>query len=155
MPCADLPGRIQALLRVRRRHADIDQGDVRMKIANAREQRVAVAHLIQDFDVVVGEQPGAPLADQGRVVGDYDAHGIDALTTVPRPGSLSITSRVSSASRRSLNPANPESASTRAPPTPLSATMTRSTPPFRSSSTDASVVDACFTTFVSASATRK
>src|SRR5580765_941985 len=151
MLCPDLASRVQALLRVRRRHSDVDQSDVRTKIANAREQRVAVADLVHDVDVVLREQPGDTLADERCVVGDYDAHGMDARTTVPTPGSLSITSGVSSASSLSRNPASPESAATCAPPTPLSATVTRRTPPSRSNTTDASVADACLTTFVSAS----
>ena len=36
-----------------------------------------------DVDAFVGEQPGQSGAHQHHVVGDYDAHGITALTTDP------------------------------------------------------------------------
>jgi hypothetical protein len=51
---------------VRRRHADVDQSDVRTKIANAREQRVAIADLIHDFDVVLREQSRHPRGSEVR-----------------------------------------------------------------------------------------
>src|SRR3954453_6086327 len=129
MPCADLASGVQAFLRVRRRHADVDKSDVRAKIANAREQRLAVADLVNDVEVVLREQPRDALADEGCVVGDYDAHGMDARMTVPWPGWLSITSVVSRASSLSRSPASPESAATCAPPTPLSVTVTQRGPP--------------------------
>src|SRR5439155_18232291 len=116
---------------------------------------LGVIHLRHDLDVVLREQAGDPLADERCVIGDHGSHGSSAQIVVPCPTGLSIASVASSASRRSRRPARPEPAVMPAPPTPSSATVTRSTPGSRSRSTDAWVGEACLTTFVSASVTTK
>jgi hypothetical protein len=72
---ADLAGRAQSFVRMRRRHPDVDEGDVRAEVADAPEQGICVAHLVDDLDAVFREQASNSFADERCVVGDYDAHG--------------------------------------------------------------------------------
>ena len=88
----DLAGRLQALVRVRRRHPDVDDGDVRPVCGDGGEELVGVGALRDHVDAAFAEQGGEPFADQDRVVGDYDAHGSSAVSVVPRPGGLTISS---------------------------------------------------------------
>ena len=94
-----------------RGHADVDERDVGTLVAHAREQRSGVADLGDDLEPGLGEQPGDALADQRRVVGDHDPHGISALMRRAGAG-LALDDRAcaSSASSRSRRPARPESA---------------------------------------------
>ena len=57
-------------------------------------------------DVVPGvlEQPGEPLAEEGGVLADHDAHGSAASTSVPWPRGLSTWSDPPSAATRSARP---------------------------------------------------
>jgi hypothetical protein len=124
-------------------------------IANAPEERVGVTNLVDDVESVLQEETGNPFADERRVVGDHDPHGIPALRVVPQPAPLSTVSVASSASSRSRRPAKPESAAARAPPIPSSTTATRSVSSSRPSLTVAWEADACLKTLVSPSETRK
>ena len=123
---------------MRRRHPDVDNGDIRTKVVYAREEGIGVTDLGDDFDAVLGEQTREPLADERRVIRDHDSHGNSARIVVPCPGRLSTASVASSASRRSRRPARPEPAVMRAPPGPSSATVTQSLRCRSSSRTDAS-----------------
>ena len=134
----DFAGCAQSFVRMGGGHPDVDEGDVRVQVADAAKQGICVADLIDDLDAVFREQTGDSLADERCVVGDYDPHGKKAHTFVPRPASLSIDNVASSASSRSRRPARPDSGVMRAPPTPSSVTVTRSVAGSRSSSTDAS-----------------
>ena len=67
------------------RHADVDERDIGSLVAHAREQRAGIADLGDDVEPRFGEQRGNALADQRRIVGDHDPHGISTLMVVPAP----------------------------------------------------------------------
>ena len=73
MALAQLLRGAQALVGVRRRHADVDDRDVRLERANLQEQLVGVACLADDLEARILEQAGHALAQQDRVVGDQDS----------------------------------------------------------------------------------
>ena len=74
------------------------------------------------------EQARQPVAQQGEILGDQDAHGSSARTVVGPPGGLVTVSRPSSASTRRRRPARPEPAGS-APPRPSSTTSSTSESP--------------------------
>ena len=74
------------------------------------------------------EQAGEPLAEEHRVLGDHDSHGIATSTRVPLPRGLTISKVPPCAATRSRSPARPDPRRTTAPPTPSSATVTWSVP---------------------------
>ena len=81
MLLADAAGRDEPLVGVRRRHADVDDRDVRLLCERRGPQElVGVGGLADHVDARVGEQPGESRPDEHDVVGDYDAHGITAVT---------------------------------------------------------------------------
>ena len=63
---------------MRRRHANVDESDVRTLVAHGGEECVGVAGLADDLDVVLGQQACDSLPNERCVVGDYDAHGNSA-----------------------------------------------------------------------------
>ena len=71
VPRADLAGRADPLVRLRGRHADVDDRDVGVVAAYLEHQLVRVSRLPDDLDLGVLEQPREPFAQQGRVVGDH------------------------------------------------------------------------------------
>ena len=94
-------------------------GDV---IANAREECLGVADLIDDLDARSRSSSSAtPCADQLRIVCDHDPHRNSPRTVVPHPSGLSI-----SETRRRAPPTGPaclqvpSRCQRRAPPTPSS-----------------------------------
>ena len=116
---------------MRRRHADVDERDIRAQIANARKERHRrrrPGRRPRRRSPI--EQAGDSLANQWRIIGDYDAHGNSARTVVPCPGSLSTTSVASSASSRSRRPARPESAASVCTADSVVRTVTRSASAF-------------------------
>ena len=69
---------------MRGRHADVDDGDIRLLDCDEAQEALGVGGFPDDVDTGVHQQPGQPRADQHHVVGDYDAHGISASTTFRR-----------------------------------------------------------------------
>src|SRR5262249_43733024 len=153
MPRAQLPRRPQALVRMRRRHADVHDRDIGALLLHLAQQLVGIARLADNFEAGLGEQASHALAEEQRVVGDHDTHGISALSRVPTPGGLSRTSVPPSASTRSDSPRSPDPPAGSAPPSPSSATSTRATPFRRCTVTETACAEAYFATFASASAT--
>ena len=73
MALADLLGGAQALVRLRRRHPDVDHRHVGLVHGDVTEQVVGVAGLRHDVEAGVVEQPRHALAEQHGVVGEDDA----------------------------------------------------------------------------------
>ena len=121
---ADLGRGAQALVGVRRRHADVDDRDVGLVGADLAQQVLGVAGLGDDLEARLLEQPRDALAQQQAVVGQDYAHGTSALTVVPSPGGEWTSRRPSSAARRSARPRRPVPPAGSAPPTPSSRTST-------------------------------
>ena len=129
---ADLARGAQALVGVRRGHADVDHGDVGLVGADLAQQVLGVAGLAGDLEARVLEQAHEALAQQHGVLGDDDfqwgigcAHtGISARRVVPDPGGESSAREPSSAPTRSTRPRRPEPRPGSAPPTPSSRTST-------------------------------
>ena len=94
MLLADLLRRAQALVRVRRRHADVDERDVRRVGAHLQHQLVGVAGLADDLEAAVLEQPRDALAQQDGVLGEDDAQArFSGSSPTTSPGSRSSAER--------------------------------------------------------------
>ena len=72
MLLADLLRRDEPFVRVRRRHADVDDGDVRRVGTDLQHQLVGVARLAHDLETGILEQARDALAQQDGVVGEDD-----------------------------------------------------------------------------------
>ena len=81
-----LLGRPRALVGLGRRHADVDDGDVRLVAPGLQEQVVAVDGAADDLEPAALQQLRDAFAEEGRVVGDHDAHGISPVTARPAAG---------------------------------------------------------------------
>src|SRR5919204_2266678 len=136
---------------MRRRHADVDHGDVRAVAPHLQEQLVGAAGLSDDVEAGVGEDPGHPLAQEDRVLGEDYPHGIWARMRVPAPGWLSTSRTPSRASTRSTSPRNPEPRVGSAPPTPSSDTSTTARPFRRTTLISTAEASEYLATFASAS----
>ena len=79
MPLADLPGGPEALVRVGGRHADIDDGHVRLVHGDMPQQVLRRAGLRHDLEPGLLEQACDALAEEHRVVGEDDAAGVAEL----------------------------------------------------------------------------
>src|SRR5438094_6958833 len=119
---ADFCGCAHALVLVVRRQADIDDGEMRLVFGDDGEQRLGVAHPCNDLVPGILEQSREPLAQQDRVLGDHDPHGISASSRVPAPVGLWISSVPPWASTLSVRPVSPVPPASVAPPMPSSAT---------------------------------
>ena len=73
----------EPFVRVRRRHADVDDRDVRPLEVHLSQQRRPVLNLGDHLDVGAFEQPHDPLAREHRVLGDDYAHGSSTRRTWP------------------------------------------------------------------------
>ena len=104
---ADLARGPRPFVRVRGRHAHVDQRDVRPLAGDGVEERAGVAELRCDLEAAVCQDVGQALPQQDGVLGDHDPHGITASTRVPPPERLSTVSRPPSASTRSASRAGP------------------------------------------------
>src|SRR4029453_4380123 len=100
--------------------------------------------LADHLEAVLLEQPHHALPQEDRIVSHNYAHGIRALSVVPRPRSESISSLPSSTAIRSARPLRPVPLSGSAPPTPSSVTSTTRRPFRRSTPTVAGVAFAYF-----------
>ena len=125
---SDLSRSLRAFVRLRRRHADVDDRDIRLVAANRVLQLVGIGRLGENLEAALGEDAGEPFAKEGRVLGDHYSHGISPMIRVPPPGGLSTMRRPPWASTRSASPRRPVPPSAAAPPTPLSATSITSLP---------------------------
>src|SRR4249919_904010 len=152
---ADFLGRAQTFVRVRRGHPDVDDRHIRLRIGDYGQEVVGAAGLGDDVDAGVAEQGREAVADQQVVVGNYDAHGITAVTVVPRPAGLTTARRPSSASTRSARPRSPEPLASSAPPIPSSVTSTNAAAPSRDTRTSTADARAYLAIFVIDSATTK
>jgi hypothetical protein len=81
---ADLLGGAQALVGLRRRHADVHHGHVRLVHGDVAQQVLGRPRLRDDLEARLGEQPGDALAEQHRVVREHYAHvGAEPAERVP------------------------------------------------------------------------
>ena len=115
----------EALVGVRRRHPDVDDGGVGRGAPHLSQQLVGVAGLAGDVDPGVLEQADDALAGEHRVVGDDYAHGITA-----RSRRLALTRPPSAPTRsasRAAVPAvgDPDVGARRQSRSPSTATSTR------------------------------
>jgi CheY-like chemotaxis protein len=90
----ELDGRLEALGRVGRRHADVDDDDIGPFGLDGGEQPGCIRALGDDNDAFVGEQPGDPGAHEGRVVDEHDAHRRLHSLMMPRPSTLRLPAPV-------------------------------------------------------------
>src|SRR5262249_18601258 len=155
---ADLARGAQALVGVRRRHADVDDRDLGAVGTHLEEELLRVARLADHLEARVLEQTRDALAEKHGVFGEHDAHrydskGISATTLVPPASGLSIDRRPSSTATRSASPRRPEPPAGSAPPMPSSATWTRTRPFGAHPATSIGEARACLTTFAIASET--
>ena len=119
MVLAELQRRAQALVGVRRRHADVEHADVRAVLLDRLQQRLGVRHGGDDLEPAVVQQPLQAGAQEQRVLGDQDAHGSSARTMVGPPDGLQTVRRPSTAVARSARPRSPLPLAS-APPAPSS-----------------------------------
>ena len=149
---AETPRHAGAVVVVVRRHPDVDDCHVGLRLVNCGLQRDGIADLGHDVVAGVGEQPREALAEQRRVLTDHDAarhHGLDDRTA-PVGGSRAPTHR-RAACTRSLSPARPEPAAGVAPPRPSSLIRTSTWPSRRAMQTSILVASACLTALAIAS----
>ena len=74
MTLPDLLCRAQSFVRVRRRHLDVDDRDIRVVRANLQQQILSRAALPDDLESLVGEESGDALTKKHRVVSEGDAN---------------------------------------------------------------------------------
>src|SRR5262245_7415896 len=87
---ADLLRGLGAFARLCRRHAHVDDRDVRLPAANGLVQLACVAGLSDDLETAFGENARQSFAHEHGVLRDHEPHGISPTTRVPLPGSLSM-----------------------------------------------------------------
>src|SRR5215210_5875786 len=155
MRLANLHGGPHTLVLVRRRHAHVDDREIGIVLGDHREKRVCVTNPGEHLVTGVFEETGEALAQEDRVLGDHDSHGIATSTRVPPPRGLTTSNVPPWAATRSRKPARPEPRRTTAPPTPSSATVTCSVPFCWTARTATFDADPCLTAFVSASQVTK
>src|SRR5262249_36926718 len=122
---ADLLRGLGAFARLCRRHAHVDDRDVRLPAANGLVQLACVAGLSDALETAFGGTARQSLGREPGVPGDREPHGISPTPRVPLPGSLPMRRWPPCASTRSIRPRRPEPPSALAPPTPSSVTSTK------------------------------
>ena len=146
-----LGGDARSVVRVGRRHPDVDHGKVRHRVRDDGPQRLGVPGHPHDRMAGVGEQSRQALPEERAILRDHDAHGSTASITVPWPRGLRIESDPPRAATRSASPASPVPAAITAPPRPSSAIRTSTRASERTTRTSMRSASACFTALVSAS----
>src|SRR6185312_3381057 len=116
IPLPDLFRGARSFIGLRRRHAHVDDGDIGLRADDGVVQRRCIAGLSNDLETGVLKDAREPFAEQQRVFGDYDSHGISPMTVVPLPAGLSMCRVPPSASIRSARPRSPEPLAAFAPP---------------------------------------
>jgi hypothetical protein len=155
---SDVLGCLEPFCGVCRVHPDVDDGEVGPGTRDEGQQELEVRGLPDDLVTGLDEQPRDALPEQDGVIGEYHAHavhGSPARTVVPPPACEVMVSRPPAAATRSCSPRSPELGRGSAPPGPVSATSTVSTPSWYRTSTVAEEPSACRATLVSASLTTK
>ena len=79
----DLARRLDALVGLRRRHADVDDRHVRVVAAHLQQQLVGGPGLADDLDPGLGQQPRQALPQQRRVLGDHRPQAVIVGPDVP------------------------------------------------------------------------
>jgi hypothetical protein len=116
----DAASRDQALVGVGRRHPDVDDRDIRIFQGDQAQERIGVGRFPDHVDPGVGEQSSESRPDQHDVIGNYDPHGITAVTTVAPVAVFDMVScpprapTRSATSMKSVGPTAPLPASTSA-----------------------------------------
>ena len=93
MALADLLGGDEPLVRLRRRHPDVDHGDVGPMHRHVAEEILGVAGLRHDVEPRFVEQPRDAFAQEYRVVGENDADG-DRAGPGPEGGEVATEPRI-------------------------------------------------------------
>src|SRR2546426_3537368 len=151
----DLPCGHQALNGMGGGHADVNDHQLCATAAELRKQLLGVACLTDDLESDLGEHPGQALAEEHRVVGEDQPHGILAITRVPWPGGLSTRRSPPRAAALSASPHSPEPRPASAPPIPSSITATSRWESERATVIVTDDARACFAVLASASETMK
>src|ERR1700689_2807161 len=146
----------QALIGEGGRHPHVDHGRVGRAGGDRAQEPLGVGLGRDDLVPGLLEEPGQPLAEQHRVLGDRYPHGSTAEIIVGPPDGDSTDSSPSTPLTRSARPDRPAPGGA-APPMPSSLTSTVSVPgkPWPSTTTLTWLARECLATLVSASATMK
>ena len=124
-----LDGGPQPLVGVRRRHPDVDDGDVRAVLAHRPDERGAVADRGDHLGAGLLEQPDQALAEEDRVLGqDSPARQLRREPRRDRRGGCPRSARRRPRAAGRPSPARPCPGASTAPPLPSSSTTTRSRP---------------------------
>ena len=150
-----LERRPQPLVGERRRQPDVHHGHVGAVGSHGGQEIVPVVHRRADLEAVRLKQPDQAVAEQEKVLGYDNAHGISKLTTVGPPAGLDTTSTPSKAESRRAMPLMPVPRDESAPPAPSSETLIRSEPSECRRSTSAALAPECLATLASNSLTAK
>ena len=101
---ADRLRRPEAFVGVGRRHPDVDDRDVGTVLADGGQERLGIAGLGDDVETGLDQQPGDPLPQEERVVGQDEAKGHAPFTrariAAPDSSSLGMKPRAWPVSRR-------------------------------------------------------
>ncbi len=126
--CAGGDGGLQALILEGRGQPYVHHGDIWTMLEQRGQQRGPVVDRRNDLAVERREQASQPVAEEGEVLGDDNAHGSSMVTTVGPPGGLDTAILPSKAASLRSIPRRPEPADGSAPPRPLSPTWMASRP---------------------------
>ena len=101
---SDRLGGAKTFVRMRRRHLDIDDGDIGAMLVDGRQELIAGARLRDDSEARFLQQAGDALSEQQRVVRDDEpqrhALAADARMLAPESSSFGMKPRAWLPSRR-------------------------------------------------------
>ena len=112
----------ESLRRERRRHPDVEDGDVGSVGPNKLHERLRIGGLADYIEPKISRNANQTLAKQSRVVDDRQSQGISATRCVPAPAGLLMEILPPIAAVRSSRPWRPPPPAGSAPPTPSSLT---------------------------------